>query len=205
MGLLKGPEWLKIVNVESKRHDGDNVGVFVKTDGNQMQGLVILCFEPEQLTVVNIVGVIDPAQVRSLNGRLGIPMIWDDDRPKKRRVTRTRRNSVVKTLSIALLIVSGMSASAGDKADKPDDFKTIVKRVEQYYGKEHMKVPLMGLVSFASHFTRPVGASDFKLAIIEGVDRPDDQAGPVFNPGAEWSVVIRTMSRRGDQVVDVRT
>jgi hypothetical protein len=82
--LLKGPEWAKIVNVESKRHDGDNVGIFIKTDGSRMQGLVVLDFEPEELTVVNIVGVIDPAQVRQLNGKLGIPMIWGNDHDRKK-------------------------------------------------------------------------------------------------------------------------
>ena len=81
---FKGPQWAKVVSVESKKHDGDNVGVFIKTDGNQMQGLVVLDFEPYELTIVNIVGVIDPAQVRSLEGKLGIPMIWDNDRPKKK-------------------------------------------------------------------------------------------------------------------------
>ena len=45
-----------------------------------MMGLVVLAFEPEELTVVNIVGVIDPAQVRELGGKLGIPSIWDGDR-----------------------------------------------------------------------------------------------------------------------------
>jgi hypothetical protein len=75
--LLKPPQWAKIVSVESKKNSGDNVGIFIKTDGAQMQGLVVLSFEPEELTVVNIVGVIDPAQVRSLNGKLGIPMIWN--------------------------------------------------------------------------------------------------------------------------------
>lgn len=83
--MLKGPEWAKIVNVESKRHDGDNVGIFIKTDGNQMQGLVVLSFEPEELTVVNIVGVIDPAQVRALGGQFGIPPIWDNDHSRRNR------------------------------------------------------------------------------------------------------------------------
>ena len=82
-GMLKGPEWSKIVNVESTRkRGGDNVGVYVRTDGNQMMGLVVLAFEPEELTVVNIVGVIDPAQVRNLGGKLGIPSIWDSDRKR---------------------------------------------------------------------------------------------------------------------------
>lgn len=83
--LLKGPEWAKMVNVESTKKNGDNVGVFIKTDGKQMSGLVVLAFEPEQLTVVNIVGVIDPAQVRSLGGKFGIPSIWDNDRNRKNR------------------------------------------------------------------------------------------------------------------------
>ena len=84
-GLLKGPQWSKMVNVESNKKNGDNVGVYVKTDGNQMMGLVVLAFEPEELTVVNIVGVIDPAQVRSLGGTLGIPSIWDGNRGKGRK------------------------------------------------------------------------------------------------------------------------
>jgi hypothetical protein len=80
--LLKPPLWAKIVNVESKRSSGDNVGIFIKTDGSQMQGLVVLSFEPEELTVVNIVGVIDPNQVRALGGRFGIPTMWDNDRDR---------------------------------------------------------------------------------------------------------------------------
>ena len=80
--MLKAPEWSKVVNVESTKKHGDNVGVYVRTDGNQMMGLVVLAFEPSELTVVNIVGVIDPAQVRSLGGKLGIPQVWDGDRKK---------------------------------------------------------------------------------------------------------------------------
>jgi hypothetical protein len=103
----------------------------------------------------------------------------------------------VKALSIALLLASSLTAVAGDK---PDDFKSIVKQVEQHYGKARMKVPLMGLVSFASHFTRPLGASDFKLAVIEGVDSRSESL-PEFNPGREWKPVIRTTSRNGEHVV----
>jgi Domain of unknown function (DUF4252) len=82
-GLMKAPEWSKVVNVSSTKKHGDNVGVFVRTDGKQMMGLVVLAAEPEELTVVNIVGVIDPAQVRALGGKLGIPQVWDDDQKRK--------------------------------------------------------------------------------------------------------------------------
>ena len=83
--MLKGPQWSKVVNVESTKKRGDNVGVYVRTDGTQMMGLVVLAFEPAELTVVNIVGVIDPAQVRALGGKLGIPSIWDGDRKRSRK------------------------------------------------------------------------------------------------------------------------
>ena len=83
-GMLKDPQWSKVVNVESTRKNGDNVGVYVRTDGSQMLGLVVLAFEPMELTVVNIVGVIDPAQVRELGGKLGIPYMWDGDRRRIR-------------------------------------------------------------------------------------------------------------------------
>jgi Domain of unknown function (DUF4252) len=84
-GLLKGPEWSKVVNVESTRKHGENVGVYIRTDGSQMKGLVVLAFEPEELTVVNIVGVFDPAQVRALGGKLGIPPVWDNDQRNRRK------------------------------------------------------------------------------------------------------------------------
>jgi hypothetical protein len=104
---------------------------------------------------------------------------------------------VRKTVPFSLLILTSLASSA---ADKPDDFKSIVKRVEQHYGKAHMKIPFMGLVSFASHFTRPVGASDFKMAVIEGVSE-NAESLPDFNPGPEWRAVIRSTSRNGDHLV----
>jgi Domain of unknown function (DUF4252) len=91
--MLKGPQWSKVVNVESTRKGGDNVGVYVRTDGNQMMGLVVLAFEPEELTVVNIVGVIDPAQVRALGGKLGIPSLWDTDRRRKRNADKDEEDN----------------------------------------------------------------------------------------------------------------
>lgn len=87
-GLLKGPQWSKVVNKESTKKNGDNVGVYVRTDGNQMMGLVVLAFEPSELTIVNIVGVIDPAQVRELGGKLGIPQVWDEARKRNKKADK---------------------------------------------------------------------------------------------------------------------
>lgn len=95
--------------------------------------------------------------------------------------------------TILLLTLTASMAVAGD------DFHAILKRVESHYGKRHMTIPLLGLVTFASHLTRPLGASDFKLAVIEGVGSRD--AIPDFDPGPEWRAFIRTTSRNGDHTV----
>jgi len=67
-GQLKG--WSQLVSVQDAEQ---NTGVFLKTDGKKIMGLVVLAVEPKDLTVVNIVGVIQPEQVRDLSGRFGIP------------------------------------------------------------------------------------------------------------------------------------
>ena len=70
---LKGAGWQSMVDVHSSKISGDNSGIYVRSDGKQMTGLVVLASEPKQLTVVNISGAIDPAQLQALSGTLGIP------------------------------------------------------------------------------------------------------------------------------------
>src|SRR5450432_129 len=98
---------------------------------------------------------------------------------------------------LPILLLLSMSAGA---REKPDDFAALLKRVESHYGKHHMRIPMLGLVTFASHFTRPLGASDFRLAIIEGVGYENDSM-PDFEPGADWRPFIRTTSRSGEHTV----
>ena len=70
---LKGAGWQSMVDVHSSKPGGDNGGVYMRTDGKKMTGFVVLAFEPQELTVVNISGTIDPAQIQALSGTLGIP------------------------------------------------------------------------------------------------------------------------------------
>jgi len=65
--------WTRIVDVRSSRTGGENTGVYLKTDGNQIQGVVVLAAESHELTLVNIDGNIDPARLRDLGGRFGVP------------------------------------------------------------------------------------------------------------------------------------
>lgn len=67
-----GKDWQKIVDV---RKTGENVGVYLKTTGDKVDGVVVLSAEKREFTVVQIVGSIDPAQLRELSGKFGIPKI----------------------------------------------------------------------------------------------------------------------------------
>lgn len=70
---VKTPQWSRIVGVRSKK-DRENVDIYFKDGGNgNFGGLLVLCAEPTELTVVSIVGTIDPSQLASLAGQFGIP------------------------------------------------------------------------------------------------------------------------------------
>jgi hypothetical protein len=70
---VKAPQWSRIIGVRSKK-DGDNVDVYFKDGGNgNLAGIVVLVAEPRELTVVSIVGNIDPSQLAGIGGHFGIP------------------------------------------------------------------------------------------------------------------------------------
>jgi len=72
--VQKAP-WMRIVGVRSKK-DGENVDVYFKDAGNgQLGGVVVIAAEARELTVVSIVGTIDPAQLAALGGEFGIPKL----------------------------------------------------------------------------------------------------------------------------------
>lgn len=72
---VKGAPWSRIVGVTSKK-DGDNVDVYFKDGGNgNLGGIVVLAAEPKSLTIVSIVGTLDPSQLADLGGQYGIPKL----------------------------------------------------------------------------------------------------------------------------------
>ena len=71
---VQAPLWSRIVGVKSRRHNEDvNVYFKVASGGRQLGGIVIIAAEPRELTVVNIVGTIDPDQLHDLGGEFHIP------------------------------------------------------------------------------------------------------------------------------------
>ncbi|MEP7274617.1 MAG: DUF4252 domain-containing protein [Acidobacteriota bacterium] len=74
---LAGPGWSKVATIRTKR-DGENVDVRLMIEGGVIAGIAVIVAEPRQLTVVNVVGPIDPekiSQMGLLEGRFGIPRI----------------------------------------------------------------------------------------------------------------------------------
>jgi hypothetical protein len=86
---LQVPGWSKIATVRSRRDD--NVDVHLMLENGVINGVAVLVAGQRQLTVVNIVGVIDPekiSQLGLLEGRLGIPRL-DFDWAVTRKSNRT--------------------------------------------------------------------------------------------------------------------
>jgi hypothetical protein len=71
---LQSPAWGRLVGVRSKR--GDNVDVYFKDGGNgNLGGIVVIAAEPKELTIVNIIGTLDPKRLADLGGEFGIPRL----------------------------------------------------------------------------------------------------------------------------------
>jgi hypothetical protein len=90
---LKQPGWSRIVSVKSRK-DGQNVEVYIMSDPANLGGLAILATQPNELTVVNIVGKIDIEDILALEGQFGIPDLdiqiggdadRDDKKPEPKR------------------------------------------------------------------------------------------------------------------------
>lgn len=62
---LAGPDWSRIVQTHDQRQ-GEDVEVYIAQDEHTIRGLAVLVTGPEKVTVVNVVGTIDPRDVRKL-------------------------------------------------------------------------------------------------------------------------------------------
>ncbi len=71
---LRSPVWSRIVGVKNK-NKGENAEVYLKNENGKISGLTVIVTEPKQLTIVNIVGTIDPEELSELGGHFGIPKI----------------------------------------------------------------------------------------------------------------------------------
>lgn len=79
---LTGPGWQRVVTSYSKRNN-ERDEVYLLKNGDKINGVTVLVAEARELTVVNLVGAIDPEKLSELGGHFGIPgEIGDHSRPK---------------------------------------------------------------------------------------------------------------------------
>jgi len=76
---FNGPGWEHIANVRSKREG--SYDVVMMYEGSIVKGLGVLAAEPRALTVVNVIGAIDLAKLRDLEGNFGIPKFGIEQMP----------------------------------------------------------------------------------------------------------------------------
>lgn len=72
---FRGPGWSRAVGIQSRK-EGENTEVFIRMEKDGRIGaLGVVSAEAKELTIVSIVGEIDPEQLGELGGRFGIPKI----------------------------------------------------------------------------------------------------------------------------------
>lgn len=72
---FRGQGWSRMVGMQNKKA-GENTEIFIQLgkDG-KISALGVVSAEAKELTIVSIVGAIDPEQVSQLGGKFGIPKI----------------------------------------------------------------------------------------------------------------------------------
>lgn len=78
---LRGPNWTRVLNVNSKKEGG--VEVYLQMNGDVINGLAVLSAEDRELVVVNIVGPVNLEKLAKIEGQFGVPDLGlQPDKPK---------------------------------------------------------------------------------------------------------------------------
>jgi hypothetical protein len=75
---LTGGRWSRLLAAKSAA-EGTDTAIYLWRDGDKPGGLAVLSASPREVTLVNIVGTIDLEQLRSLQGKFGVPDLQMDD------------------------------------------------------------------------------------------------------------------------------
>jgi hypothetical protein len=78
---LSGHGWTSLATVRDRKAK-ENVDVYIRLERQKVTGLVVLASEPRELTIVNVVGSLDLAQIESLRAHFATPhrkLVTDDD------------------------------------------------------------------------------------------------------------------------------
>ena len=78
---LSGGQWSRLLAAKSSA-EGSDTAIYLWRNGDKPGGLAVLSASPREVTLVNIVGTIDLEQLRSLQGKFGVPDLKMDAAPK---------------------------------------------------------------------------------------------------------------------------
>ena len=82
---LRAPAWANILDVQEKH---ESTGIYLRMNGKNFGGFALVSAEPKELTVVQIIGPIDPSMLRELGGRFGYPLMEIGPKPKPKPSTK---------------------------------------------------------------------------------------------------------------------
>ena len=106
----------------------------------------------------------------------------------------------VRLLVRAFLLLSLLCLLPAPARAKEGDFDAVVRNVKAACGGRRVRIPFLGLASFATKVVRPAGVKSFKLAVFEGLEKAGDAAGLGAAVGRalgpEWRPLLRARSRR---------
>lgn len=69
---LSGGQWSRLMAAKSSA-DGSDTAIYLWRNGDKPGGLAVLSASAREVTLVNIIGSIDLEQLRSLQGKFGVP------------------------------------------------------------------------------------------------------------------------------------
>jgi len=78
---LTAPGWEKLANVRSKKNN-QKVDVYTMFTGDKMDGMAVVLSESKTIAVVNVIGMIDIEMLVELSGKMNIPRIDIETKPK---------------------------------------------------------------------------------------------------------------------------
>jgi hypothetical protein len=71
---LSAPGWNALAQIHQHGEQAkQNVDIYVSMDHEAVNGIVVIASGPRELTIVNVVGSVDPARLATLSGRFGLP------------------------------------------------------------------------------------------------------------------------------------
>jgi Domain of unknown function (DUF4252) len=79
---LRAPGWTRLVNVTSRKEGMTEV--YLRFNGELVNGLAVLHTNEKELTVVNIVGPVDLDKLAKLEGQLGVPDLGIESQKKSK-------------------------------------------------------------------------------------------------------------------------